>query len=73
METATALVSDGRQSDRQPLMYRQPYLQKPLVIMRTCHFFSFWPWHILYLRPEPQGQGALRGVPGKVRPSDQGE
>ena len=35
MEAATALVSDGRQSDQ------QPYLQKPLLITRTCHFFSF--------------------------------
>ena len=25
--------------------------------------FSFWPWHILYLRPEPHGHGAFLPVP----------
>ena len=34
--------------------------------------FSFWPWHILYLRPEPHGHGAFLPVPGKVRPSAHG-
>ena len=33
---------------------------------------SLWPWHILYLRPEPQGHGAFFAVPGKVRPSAHG-
>ena len=30
---------------------------------------SFWPWQTLYFLPEPHGHCALRGVPGKVRPS----
>lgn len=34
---------------------------------------SFWPWHILYLRPEPHGHWAFLPVPGKVRPSAHGE
>ena len=33
---------------------------------------SFWPWHILYLRPEPHGHCAFLDVPGNVRPSDHG-
>ena len=30
------------------------------------------PWHILYFLPEPHGQGAFLGVPGKVPPSSLG-
>src|SRR5690606_20071363 len=33
---------------------------------------SLRPWHTLYFLPEPHGHWALRGVPGKVKPSAAG-
>ena len=38
----------------------------------SANHYSFWPWHILYLRPDPHGHCAFFGVPGNVRPSDHG-